>query len=49
MEKEGNLIFHLDPKLHQIKRLLQLANRCFMMVSKEKWLVMKIQKFFPEK
>lgn len=49
MEKEGNLIFHLDPKVHQIKGLLQLANRCFMMVSKEKWLVMKIQKFFPER
>lgn len=40
MEKEGNLIFHLDPKVHQIKGQLQLANRCFMMIFKEKWLVM---------
>jgi len=49
MEKEGNLIFHLDPKVHQIKGQLQLANRCFMMVSKEKWLVMDNSEMLPER
>lgn len=49
MEKEGNLIFHPDPKVHQIKGQLQLANRCFMMVFKEKWLVMDNSEMLPRK
>lgn len=40
MEKKDNLMFHPDPEMHQIKGQLQSANRCFMMVSKKKRLVM---------
>ena len=51
MEKEGNLIFHPDPKVHQIKGQFQLANRCFMVfkVFKEKWLVMDNSEMLPRK
>lgn len=42
-------MFHPDPEVHQIKRQLQSANRCFMMVSKKKWLVMNNQKCFPKR
>lgn len=40
MEKKDNLMFHPYPEMHQIKGQLQSANRCFMMVSKKKRLVM---------
>lgn len=32
-------MFHPDPEVHPIKRQLPSANRCFMMISKKKWLV----------
>lgn len=42
-------MFHLDPETHQITRQLHLANSCYMMVSKEKWLMMdKFRNAFPK-
>lgn len=42
-------MFHLDPEVPQLKRQLQSANRCFMMVSKKKWLVMDNSEMLPQK
>lgn len=41
-------MFHPDPEVHQIKRQLRSANRCFMMISK-KWLVMDNSEMLPQK
>ena len=49
MEKEDNVMFHLDPEVHPIKGQLQLANRCFMLVSKKKWLIMDNLEMLPQK
>lgn len=42
-------MFHPDPEVHQIERQLQSANRCFMMISKKKWLVMDNSEMLPQK
>lgn len=42
-------MFHPDPDLHKIKGQLHSANRCFMMVSKKKWLVMDNSEMLPQK
>lgn len=41
-------MFHPDPEVHQIKQL-QSVNRCFMMVSKKKWLVTDDSEMLPQK
>lgn len=42
-------MFHPDPEVYQIERQLQSANRCFMMISKKKWLVMDNSEMLPQK
>lgn len=46
MEKEGSLMFYLDPEVHQRKGQLQSTN---MMISKKKWLVMDNSEMLPQK
>ena len=46
MEKEGSLMFFLDPEVHQLKGQLQSTN---MMISKKKWLVMDNSEMLPQK